>query len=573
MTEKKSQEVSGACCPAHQWSEEKEWLDRFEREHGRPLRILHINNIANYAYVNAKLMRRHGIEADVLCNDFYHIMASPEWEDAVIHGEFGDEFRPDWSRVSVNGYSRPNWFAQGPLQLVYSYHLARKQKKFVKSAIVRRMLEFYRMRLSSVDRVYPYVERIYRLKNRFLFRVYSDREKNESYKRAILRIVWSFLLEVFKSLSYLRQIAQKEPTGAMVSIRRWMACRFAAEDSADVNEQDAREDECRGEKVQKSADIENDLTYYCTHIKRFQELFKYYDVIQGYTTSAVYPLVAGVSNFTAYELGTIRTIPFIDDLQGRVCAYTYKNAPGVFITNVDCIEAADRLKISKERRRVVPHAFDLDSAVAYQSTYAAATSADLPYFLAPARHHWKEGHDSWRKGNDWIVRAAAELRKEGFGFKVVFVEWGQEVEETKKLIRELGLEEVFEWKRPMSKKALWPTYMEAVAVIDQFVAPAMGGVALDAMALGRALITRLDEPSCKLFFGSVPPLMNVKNVAELRDAMRKVLLDPESADQCGKECQEWMKNFHSVEQGLAAQLNMYRSMLSTSAVETLSSKA
>ena len=50
------------------------WLHAFEASHGRKLRVLHIGNIANNGYLVAKLLRRAGIEADVLSYDYYHVM-------------------------------------------------------------------------------------------------------------------------------------------------------------------------------------------------------------------------------------------------------------------------------------------------------------------------------------------------------------------------------------------------------------------------------------------------------------------------------------------------------------------
>ena len=50
---------------------------------GRKLRVLHIGNIANNAYNNARIQRQYGIDADVLCHDYYHVMATPEWEDGA----------------------------------------------------------------------------------------------------------------------------------------------------------------------------------------------------------------------------------------------------------------------------------------------------------------------------------------------------------------------------------------------------------------------------------------------------------------------------------------------------------
>jgi hypothetical protein len=74
------------------------WVGEFIEKFGRPPRVLHIGNVANNAYSNAKFFRRAGIDADVLCNDFYHIMGCPEWEDADFEAEFINQFFPDWSR-------------------------------------------------------------------------------------------------------------------------------------------------------------------------------------------------------------------------------------------------------------------------------------------------------------------------------------------------------------------------------------------------------------------------------------------------------------------------------------------
>ena len=49
----------------------------------RHLRVLHSGNVANNGYLNAKLLRRAGVEADALCDE-WHILSQPEWEDAPL---------------------------------------------------------------------------------------------------------------------------------------------------------------------------------------------------------------------------------------------------------------------------------------------------------------------------------------------------------------------------------------------------------------------------------------------------------------------------------------------------------
>jgi glycosyltransferase involved in cell wall biosynthesis len=101
------------------------WLDDLEQELGRPLRVLHMGNVANNAYLNAKIMRAAGIDADALAYDYYHVMGTPEWEDANYDGNIGDPFFPDWWRAKLNGFERPGWFIQGPKAMCVDYLLAK----------------------------------------------------------------------------------------------------------------------------------------------------------------------------------------------------------------------------------------------------------------------------------------------------------------------------------------------------------------------------------------------------------------------------------------------------------------
>ncbi len=68
--------------------ESLEWLRSFQKKHGRALRVLHVGNIADNAYINAKFLRSVGVDAHVLCCDYYHIMATPEWEDVELRPQF-----------------------------------------------------------------------------------------------------------------------------------------------------------------------------------------------------------------------------------------------------------------------------------------------------------------------------------------------------------------------------------------------------------------------------------------------------------------------------------------------------
>jgi glycosyltransferase involved in cell wall biosynthesis len=100
------------CIPA----ERLRWLTDFEARHGRPLRVLHVGNIANNAYLNAKFLRNIGVDAHVLSQDYFHVMACPEWEEIEITEPYGNDNAPSFSPIDVKTYRRPRWFIQDSLQ-------------------------------------------------------------------------------------------------------------------------------------------------------------------------------------------------------------------------------------------------------------------------------------------------------------------------------------------------------------------------------------------------------------------------------------------------------------------------
>ena len=106
----------------------EQWLHAFEASHGRRLRVLHIGNIANNAYLVAKFLRRSGVEADVLSYDYYHAMATPEWEELSINHDYGDDYRPRFAREDIGSYERPGWFVSGPFSLCVKYLLAMRSE-------------------------------------------------------------------------------------------------------------------------------------------------------------------------------------------------------------------------------------------------------------------------------------------------------------------------------------------------------------------------------------------------------------------------------------------------------------
>jgi glycosyltransferase involved in cell wall biosynthesis len=486
--------------------------------------VLHIGNIANNAYNNAKIQRRFGIAADVICADYYHIMSCPEWEDADFIGTPTNPILPDWWAVDLRGFRRPHWFAQGPGRLC-RWHLA--------SASLAAILSW---RVLTAARW-----------------VFARQSRTARFLReAVLRPCWH-LFRCVRALAREPRTSNERPppplaTDALVTGFPALCARLA---DAFARYFPNRADRLGTDEIARYADFP----------AAWLPLLGRYDMIQAYATDPAIPLVCGLSNFAAYEHGTIRDLPFQDTVEGRMCALSYREAPAVFVTNSDNLQGAARLGIAADRLFYLPHAFDDTKLRRFAADHPAMLAASPCVFFSPARQHWTDRDPGFAKGNDLLLRALPLVRQAARDFAVVLVEWGRDVAASKALLAELGCGDLVRWIPVLKKRDLWAQYLTSHAVADQFIIPALGGVAFEAMALGRRIITALDEDQATRFFGAAPPLFACRTVEEVAAAMLRVLADPADTAGRGEAAQRWIERYHSARRIVTIQLEAYRRIL------------
>ena len=127
-------------------------IAEINRKMGRKLRVLHIGNIANNAYNNARIQRQCGVDADVLCHDYYHIMATPEWEDGALTTKV-DPNLPNWWASNLNGFCRPDWYVQGPQALCLDYFDAYRRGQKLRQWITAIAIEDAYLDLLRLDAI------------------------------------------------------------------------------------------------------------------------------------------------------------------------------------------------------------------------------------------------------------------------------------------------------------------------------------------------------------------------------------------------------------------------------------
>jgi len=543
----------------------RQWLLEFEREHGRRLRVLHIGNIANNAYNNAKIQRDRGIDADVLSFDYYHIMACPEWEDSGFSGDVGDPLFPNWWAADLKGYRRPRWFVAGPLDACIRYLLASLAGK--KSANwFWRALNFERWALSQRGRRRRWLDVFMRLLTGRII-TYPGTPANA----LVLTIAGKVL----------RKSGNRLPLryGRLVRWLRWLGRRWLRFGRTAFTSEDAPRHlrlmrhamsraRARGERLLKEIgrdDFATDLDFFFIWWWHpyLSKLLREYDVIQAYATYTAMPFILGSIPYVAYEHGTIRTIPFVPTREGRMCMASYRAAAAVLVTNLDNLDAAERMQLDPRRIICLPHAFDSDKLERFAASVNLPRPGvdKVPTFVTPARQHWVDQDPGWAKGNDRVFAALRLLKDAGRYCVLRAVAWGNDVEASRRRISELGIEDMVEWLPTMKKHQLWLEYLSAHAVIDQFVVPAFGGITFEGMMFARRVITYVDIARAEQFFGVAPPLFNCCTAEEIACAMARVIDDPADSLGNGRACQEWMQRYHSADRIVALQIDIYRRLV------------
>ena len=243
-----------------------------------------------------------------------------------------------------------------------------------------------------------------------------------------------------------------------------------------------------------------DFKGYASRLSMLQPLFEKFDVVQGYSTDGAWPLLAN-RPYVAYEHGTLRALPFAPNSLGRLTATVFMGADHVFITNLDCIEPAERLGISPDRFTALPHAFNDRKLSEFRDRHCDLKPPDdHVVFFHPARQDWQDPDPSLIKGNDRLIRAFAGISRVHPAATLRMIAWGRDLAASRDLVASLGIEGKVQWLDPLQKQDLWKAYLSSHAVLDQFVLPSFGGVTFEALALGCRVVTNVDTAAAQRSF-------------------------------------------------------------------------
>ena len=486
------------------------FFDAFWDRYDRPPRILHVGNIANNAYLSAKLLNESGFDCDVICHDYYHVMGCPEWEEAEFDVERVDQLRPDWASMDLGGYQRPTWFAQGPQQLCIDYLSARRRGD------ARRAQTLWR-RLSVANRTRP-----------------------STHGVALARLT-DGLRRAWRRVSRRRFGTVRSPTvrRTLSDLRRRFKSNFPR----------------RGDTL-----TSKDWLPYASVLDSWAELFSHYDIVQAYSTDVVYPLLTGFRPYLGFEHGTLRDFTLGDSAICRLTALGYREADHVLITNGDCLEYAERIGVQSFTPMLHPidDARIAQVAAAYDELHREHGVKYL--FLCPLRHDWQV------KGTDKYIRALPALAERiGRDFRVLMTEWGAQLEESRTLARSLGVDELISWIRPVHRSGLIRLQKSVDVVFDQIALPHFGATAPQAIAAGVPVIMSYDPASTEWIIPEPAPVLCAWTPADVVLAV-ETALQPEWRGRYARDATRWFAAHHSGAEAVRRLAAAYHSVCDTTGI-------
>ena len=552
----------------------QKWFINFYKKLGRPPRVLHIGNIANNAYNNAKIMNEAGISSDVLCYDYYHIMSNPEWEDADFSKFPSDDFFPNWTKSKIKNFDRPKWFVQGPLKLCLNYLDAKKDQKKIKTNILWFLLSL--LNGTSVINLAYFIKKIREfikskiIKNlKYIITTFIQITKEiiilfiQITKEIIILLICIFFIlkkiyqPNYQLQEHLIAIDKKIKKFTLKLKKVFLRKKYISKREKIIQKQ--TEEFTEQFPTQKNFLIKNFFNFFNFNLlENFKKILGHYDLIIAYSIDPIIPLTCDNPYFS-FEHGTLRDIPYEKSGRANLTSLAYRKSIHTFVTNFDCKKSANYL--TQGRFTIINHPFDEDSHL-QDNNYKLARKDLLKkldsdfLFFHPTRHDWVKGKGFADKDNDKFLNAFINLRSKSFRIGLVVCDWGNNVKQSKKILNKF--EKHVHWLKPMGSYKFRSMCKSCDIVVDQFKLGSFGGIVFKSLACGSPVLTYLNKKEVKKQYKVIPPVINCKTQKEIEINIKKILLSPKQLKTIRLKSRGWVKKFHGKVETINKQVNQFR---------------
>ncbi len=462
--------------------------------------VLHIGNILNNGYLNCKFLRREGVQASCLNVDYRHVQGQPEWEEVRIETPI-DHFNPDWSKVDLKGFVRPDWFYD-----VRSGDLIDLPSKISHSAGKRNF------------------------------------DKGAVEQAGILKFVRCFL--PFKKSS--RHIVRSDLCRHLLD-----EYRLFYPDMKPLTAEDISECLPRAENYSPVLDLFDLVQAYSL------------DPINVLLGSPGKPFICfehGTMRDFPFEDSPRGRLYSLSLKKAEKVLITNadcnRSAERLGLDNYDFIphpvdEALYKSAFSPIRKQLLER---------YGCSHIIVAPARHHWKNCPSGME-----NSWLKRNDIMIRGFAKFVSSHPSLNplLVLFEWGQEVELSKKLVLECGLADKVHWSSICSKPVMVDYYNAADLVMDQFNdgIGTFGTVVPEALSCAKPVILNYKPELHEWCYPELPPLLNAREEEQIEKQMALVLGDDHFRLSLGESGHRWFDKWHSSRRVADKMIGVYREIV------------
>lgn len=185
--------------------------------------------------------------------------------------------------------------------------------------------------------------------------------------------------------------------------------------------------------------------------------------------------------------------------------------------------------------------------------YSEQPDNDVLRIFNATRFVWSEpfpdGINSWEnKRNDIMLKGIAKFyKKTGISLDIHFVEKGHSVNETKELLKELGISHLVTWHETMTQKEVIEQYKKCNILFEQFGSDVIGMAGLDAMASGRIVIANARPEIFEPIIKEKTPVCHATDENEVSYWLEKLVNDKDLRAQISIDSRKYVEKHFSTE--------------------------
>lgn len=148
------------------------------------------------------------------------------------------------------------------------------------------------------------------------------------------------------------------------------------------------------------------------------------------------------------------------------------------------------------------------------------------------------------KGTDVLIRGLGLfVRENRTPIEIRFVKKGVDLDITREMIREEGIESSVTWRDEMDQNRLYDEYRNADIVSEHFGMGSIGMGAVDAMAVGRPVIANGSPDVFTRALGETPPICHATTAEEVRSQLVRLAADRDLREAIGKQSRSYVEKY------------------------------